>query len=117
MLNYAEAVLLKYEYYLEGLNESWIPLGKNHSVTFTNLNGGTYKLHVRGINADGVHGDEKVLLTLIVTPPFWRTNWFYLLCIFLGSAGVIAYNRIRVRNLQRQKRELEETVENRTEQL
>jgi two-component sensor histidine kinase/ligand-binding sensor domain-containing protein len=117
MVNYAEAALLKYEYYLEGLNEDWISLEKNHSVTLTNLNGGPYKLHVRGVNADGINSPDRALLTLIITPPFWKTNWFYLLCILIVAAAIVVYNRLRSRILRRQKKALEETVRNRTEQL
>ena len=117
MLNYSEGSQSSYEYYLEGLNESWIPSGRNHFVTFTNLGGGTYQLHVRGYNADGVCGDGEKMLTLIVTPPFWKTNTFYVLCVLAVCLGIFGYNRFRLQNLRKQKKELEATVAQRTEQL
>jgi len=38
----------QYKYKLEGFNETWIQLGNNHSVTFTNLSAGDYILKVIG---------------------------------------------------------------------
>jgi hypothetical protein len=43
----------QYRYKLEGFNENWIQLGNNHTVTFTNLTPGEYKLIVTGSNNDG----------------------------------------------------------------
>lgn len=117
MLDYAGSKKTAYDYYLEGFNEDWIPLGNIHQVTFTNLEGGTYKLHVRGYNADGVCGDSRTLLTIIVSPPFWKTAWFYTLCGLFIVASVFGYTRVRLHNLHKQKSKLEETVEHRTEQL
>jgi len=117
MINFAVGDQTTYDYFLEGLNEEWIPIGKNHSVTFTNLDGGTYRLHVRGYNADGICGDGESVLTLIVTPPFWKTKWFFILLFVLVSAGIFSYVRIRLHNLNRTKRELQAMVAKRTEQL
>ncbi len=117
MINYAQGNQTNYDYFLEGLNEDWIPVGKNHSVTFTNLDGGSYYLKVRGYNADGVCEDGKRILTLIVTPPFWRTTWFFVLVVIIICGCIFAYNRMRLRSLKKQKKELEATVEHRTEQL
>ncbi len=117
MINYSDGNHTTYDYYLEGLNIDWVPLGKNHSVSFTNLDGGTYYLRVRGYNADGVCDNGERLLTLIVTPPFWKTNWFYILVFLLTAGSVYAYNRIRLYNLRQQKKLLVATVEKRTTQL
>lgn len=68
-----------YKYYLDGLGNQWLtlPVGVNR-VTLTNLNPGTYTLHVKAINSDGYEGTSTALLTIVVHPPFWLTWWAYL---------------------------------------
>jgi ligand-binding sensor domain-containing protein/serine phosphatase RsbU (regulator of sigma subunit) len=67
----------EYRYKLEGFNETWIQLGTNHNVTFTNLSPGEYTLRVIGSNNDGVWNEEGVSLSIEVLPPWWRTNIAY----------------------------------------
>jgi signal transduction histidine kinase/ligand-binding sensor domain-containing protein/DNA-binding response OmpR family regulator len=117
MLNYDQQEQIRYDYWLEGFNDTWVPNGARNYVSFTNLKGGIYKLHVRGYNAEGECADRGVLLTIMVTPPFWETNLFYGLCAIVLVGGVTTYNRLRVRSLKRQKRQLEGAVALRTEEL
>ena len=76
----------QYKYKLVGFNENWIQLGNNHSVTFTNLSPGDYKLMIAGSNNDGVWNDKGKSLFVEVTPPWWRTNIAYAIYLisFLG---------------------------------
>ena len=76
----------QYRYMLEGFNENWIQLGSNHTITFTNLSPGDYKLRVIGSNNDGVWNENGTTLFIQVQPPWWRTNLAYALygIAFLG---------------------------------
>ena len=63
-----------YSYYLEGFDEEWVNAGSHHSVTYTNLAPGTYVLHVRATNNDGLLSEETTL-RIVITPPFyWNTT-------------------------------------------
>lgn len=63
-----------YQYYLEGLEDDWNTPTHEHSATYTNLSPGTYVLHVRAANNDGIWNDDEVTLTIVITPPFyWNT--------------------------------------------
>jgi ligand-binding sensor domain-containing protein/serine phosphatase RsbU (regulator of sigma subunit) len=67
----------QYRYKLEGFNDTWIQLGTNHNVTFTNLSPGFYTLRVIGSNNDGVWNEEGASLSIRVLPPWWRTKYAY----------------------------------------
>jgi ABC-type transporter Mla maintaining outer membrane lipid asymmetry ATPase subunit MlaF len=73
---------------MEGLSDSIISLVKNNSVSFTNLDPGTYTFKVWTLNDNGVWNKNYSYLTLIISPPFWKTWWFYSLCALL-FAGII----------------------------
>lgn len=67
----------QYAYRLEGYSDNWIQLGAERRATFTNLDGGTYTLRVKGSNSAGVWNDEGASLSILVTPPWWKTPWAY----------------------------------------
>jgi serine phosphatase RsbU (regulator of sigma subunit)/ligand-binding sensor domain-containing protein len=123
----------QYRYKLEGFNENWIQLGNNHSVTFTNLSAGEYKLRVIGSNNDGVWNEEGASLMILVSPPWWRTNIAYALyfvAIFSFLFGIRQYeiNRreqksqiresaLRIKATEAEKRALEIENERKTQEL
>lgn len=85
-LSYREANKNQYAYQMEGFNDSWIPLGTDHQVTFTNLDPGNYVFRVRAANNDGLWNETPAELKITITPPWWKTVWAYLLyaSIFLS---------------------------------
>ncbi|UXP32409.1 methyl-accepting chemotaxis protein [Reichenbachiella agarivorans] len=66
----------QFKYKMEGLNDLWIENGNSHSVSFTNLNPGTFVFRLLGSNNDGVWADNEANLVIIVAPPWWATWWF-----------------------------------------
>jgi len=95
----------QYAVKLEGLSDAWMPLGNKRSVTYSNLDGGTYTLHVRGSNNDGVWNETGTSLTLVVQPPYWQTWWFRSLVVILAVALVITMTSLiyvgRIRKIER----------------
>lgn len=88
-----------YSYYMEGFDSEWINAGNDNSVTYTNLAPGTYTLHVRATNNDGVESDDATL-RIVITPPFyWNTpaQILYLLIIL----ALIYYVVRRIINKQK----------------
>ncbi len=76
----------KFDYKLEHFDKEWVRAFNNHYITYTNIPVGEYVLRVRLTdNSDEQLFNEKTL-SVIITPPFWRTNWAYFLytiCIIL----------------------------------
>jgi ligand-binding sensor domain-containing protein/signal transduction histidine kinase/DNA-binding response OmpR family regulator len=79
VLSFTKSAKNEYAYKMEGLSDQWIQLGTKREITFTNLSHGTYTLHVKGSNGDGVWNKEGLSLDIIITPPWWLTWWAYIL--------------------------------------
>ena len=112
-MEFSEPEEHRYQYKLEGFDADWIMAGKDRSAVYTNLDPGTYKFRVRGDNRDGLWDTKGTAFQLIVLPPWWRTWWFYALCVFAVGGGILLY----IRSLTQQKKRLERTVAARTAEL
>jgi ligand-binding sensor domain-containing protein len=107
----------KFKYMMEGFDNDWIDLDNRRFVTFTNLNPGTYYFKIKAANNDGVWNEAPTVVKLIVTPPFWRTYWFYTLCAIALFVGAYCYIKWREKKLIEEKIILEAAVEQRTDEL
>ena len=106
-LSYYNSSDNQYRYKLEGFNENWIQLGNNHTVTFTNLSPGDYKLIVTGSNNDGLWNYEGRSLFIEVTPPWWRTNIAYAVYVITFLSLLYGVRRFEI-NRREQKTKLRE---------
>ena len=99
-LSYANSQKNRYRYKLEGLEPGWNDVGsKQRLATYTNLDPGKYVFRVQGSNSDGVWNEEGVSLPIVITPPWWRANWFRALCAAVFLALLWAAYQVRVRRL------------------
>ncbi|MBS7566142.1 response regulator [Mucilaginibacter sp. Bleaf8] len=106
----------QYAYMLDGFEDDWNFIGTHHSVTYTNLDPGTYTFRVKAANNEGVWGKETTLV-IKVRPPFWLTWWFRLLAVMVILALIYLVNRYRMRKMNQQRHELERLVAERTRQV
>lgn len=108
---------IKYSIKLEGYDDDWRPATKLTYVTYSNLPPGHYTFKLVGCNSSGVCNSKPVSIKIIITPPFWKTWWFYLI-IFISVAGsLFAYIKIRERQLRLEKKILEDKVNERTAEV
>jgi len=116
-LSYAQPEKNQYTYYLEGFEETWNEVGTRRFGSYTNLPGGTYTLHVKGSNNDGVWNEAGIELSIPVVPPFWVT-WWFLGVVLLAVLGALYIGyRLRVKNHEVREQELESLVDMRTTEL
>jgi len=102
-LSYTNSQKNRYRYKLEGLEPRWNEVdAKQRLATYTNLDAGKYVFRVQGANSDGVWNDEGVSLRILITPPWWRNNWFRALCAAVFLALLWATYQLRVRQLHHQ---------------
>lgn len=92
----------RYAYILEGLHNEWIDLGNRHQVSFTGLSPGSYRLRIKAGNSKGIWNETGTSLNLIITPPFWKSNWAYFLYALLFAAAFFAYRHYDHRKQQRE---------------
>ncbi len=86
----------KYLYRMKGFTDSWQYLDMSVPLTFSQLNPGTYTLEIMKYN-EKPGNDPCWSMTLVVTPPWWKTTLFYFisLSIILLGIGVLIYFIIR----------------------
>ena len=78
----------KYAYKLEGFDTGWVASNNISTATYTNLKAGTYTFYVRAANSYGVWNNEGIKLVIIITPPWWQTNLFYI-CSLLAIVAIL----------------------------
>lgn len=82
---FSDKVMFKVQ--LEGYEKEWRTLGTNRSISYNNLNPGTYTFKVKSSNSAGVWNNKATAYTIKIVPAFWQTWWFKLL-LFLFLAGI-----------------------------
>ena len=102
---------------MEGVDDDWINVGDKKTISYPGLAPGEYIFHVTACNNDGKWNEAGTALRIIIRPPFWRTKWFYALCIIFGALTTLALFRRRTRQLRIEKEILEAKVEERTTEL
>ncbi|MFM9839416.1 MAG: two-component regulator propeller domain-containing protein [Cyclobacteriaceae bacterium] len=112
---YASPDNVCFQYKLDDYDKDWITT-RDRSTTYSSLPPGKFTFHLRVSSAD-CNGEEEAIYEIEISPPFWRTIWFYVLAtvavIFIGLSAI----RYRERSLVREKRELEQRVHERTLEL
>jgi len=66
-----------YEARLKGFDSSWREIGKSPSVTFTNLNSGTYWLQIRCHTGDWETYHTSKVVKIKIALPWWTTWWAF----------------------------------------
>ncbi len=107
----------RFAYKMEGLEETWNYVGNRRFVTYTYLPAGDYVFRVKSANSDGVWSEDGTSLELTITPPFWKTTWFYFLLGINILLVILGFYGLRVRQLRRQEKRLTRLVKERTEEL
>jgi signal transduction histidine kinase len=87
-----------YYYRLSGIDNGWRSNEHNPLVTYTSLPHGDFLFEYKAVNSDGVESDVKTL-SISITPPFYKTIWFYALMVVLVFSGVYAFYRYRIKQL------------------
>ncbi len=95
-LNYTQSFKNRYAYRLEGLNKNWI-YTRERRFSYFNIGADTYTFEVKACNNNGIWNEKPARLTLIISPPWWRTRWFYILCILVISATIYILFQYRLR--------------------
>ena len=116
-LDYILPEKVLYSYQMEGLSDEWSVPSNRPYASYTDLQGGDYTFRVKATNSDGVWNDVGTAIKIRIIPPFYKTKLFYSLCLFLTILLVFIIIRVRVASIKKEKRRLEEMVEQRTKEL
>jgi len=107
----------RFRYKLENFDEDWIDAGTRRVAYYTNIPPGKYVFHVSGCNNDGVWNETGASYSFTLTPFFYQTSWFLLVCIAVGLVLAFSLYWLRVRQILAHEKKLENTVQERTREL
>lgn len=107
----------QYACMMEGFDRDWINLGNKRFVSYTNLDPGEYFFRVIGSNNENVWNREGLRIRVVITPPFYKTTWFYITLLVLVLFCIYCFIHFRTKKLARDKKRLEEEVNIRTNEV
>lgn len=111
---------INYQIKLEGLDDDWRNMGSDRHFYGYNLREGHYTLKVRANSSNSDWDQCRVReLSIVVSPPFYRSLWAYLIYLLLTVAIIYAiyktarnrYRRISQEHAERIEREKQEAID------
>ena len=98
----------QFRYRLDGFDEQWIPGGIQRVALYTNLSPGHYTFHVTARIESGLWSTHEATLAFDLSPQFYQTIWFRLLCGLAVISLLWGAYRLRVSFLHARAAVLEE---------
>ncbi len=90
-----------FRYRLDGRDSAWQEPGTRRQAFYSDLRPGRYRFRVIACNNDGVWNEAGATLDFIVTPAWFQTSWFRILCVVFGVAILGALHKLRLRQIAR----------------
>ncbi len=88
---------VSYRYQLVGYDNTWF-VTNEPSAVYSSLDPGYYVFQLQ-VSTDGENwSTPAVEYSFLITPPFWRTWWFYSLCALIIFTWIYSYVRIQKAN-------------------
>lgn len=78
-----------FSYKLENFDDDFFENVENNSVSYSNLPPGKYRFIVRGSNNDDVWCANPATLTIVITPPWYRSKLAYLIYFLFLLSGIL----------------------------
>ena len=101
-VNFDDGEFTNYAYRLfEEKPSEWINVGDEKTLNFANLKPGNYTFEVKTILSDGTESRQPANIALTISPAYYQTWWFYILCIIAVAAGIYSLYRYRINQLLR----------------
>lgn len=124
--SYADSADITYQYLLEGADKDWSGWDKQKEANYSGLGPGRYVFRVRARTVDGRAGEGSY--AFLILPPWYRTTLayviYFILFVCIMAAGwrmITLLERSKARRkteaLEEQKRVLETTVSERTQEI
>lgn len=88
-LDYTNPPKNLYRYKLENYDDEWIVTNASQRrADYRKVDPGTYSFIIAGSNNDGVWNDKGIKLTIIISPPWWKT-WIFRLSFAIAIITVL----------------------------
>jgi len=116
-LSYFNSNKNQYKYKIREINSDWVNLGTQHKLTFNNMAPGTYSLEILAANNHGYWLEKPFEFTITVLPTFFESAAFVWMMIGLIALVVFVGIRLRLAQLNHQKRKLQQYADKQTANL
>lgn len=107
---------LNFRYKLDNNDRDWINTG-DHSITYSNLDPGTYTFRLEASETEDFTAAYATELNFVIRSPFWRTPVFYIFSAVLFVSLGYSYLKYREQRIRRDKEVLERMVKERTREI
>ncbi len=107
---------LRYSYFLEGFSSDWTPESDNPTASFTNLPPGEYVFKLKVDNGNSIYS-EIFTLPITVTPPYYKTWWFYLFVALSITAVVLLLDKARQKRIDNKNYQVKLEFQNKLSKL
>lgn len=97
--NFAAPEKLRFRYRLDNFDHAWSDPVPGREAAYTNLSPGTYRFRVMASSGDGDWSSPEASIALRVTPLFWQTWWFILLCVLFAILICILIYQLRMQQM------------------
>ncbi len=101
-------------------NDTWIETGNENTLTFYNLPVGEYEFVLDGTNNFGQWSNDPIALHITIAPPFWKTQWAFLVYGLFLTWVIWAAYRMRIKKKEQEwrlKTAMETAIVKQREQL
>lgn len=115
-LAFRNPVQVTYEYRVEGLDTGF-QVTRDRAVRLTNLAPGEYVFRVFARNSHGIRSTKAAEFRFVILPPFWERWWFQGAGILFFGGIVVTSVGLRIKQLKRQSRFMEELHRSKLEAL
>lgn len=102
VLKVSPSIPAQFSYRLDGLQKDWSYSNGRGIANYTNIPPGSYKFLFNASNEHGRWNKEPLSITIEISPPFWKTIWFYGFCFLLTSATLFWAIRQRLARIRAQ---------------
>ncbi|HEY6978810.1 MAG TPA: triple tyrosine motif-containing protein, partial [Chitinophagaceae bacterium] len=107
---------VRYQYFLEGLDDNWSAITGKSEATYNNLPHGKYTFKTKAVNSEGYWSNE-LNYSFVILPPWWSTWWANVSYVFLFLVVLALFIKLREKTLRKEKLLLEEKIIVRTQEL
>jgi signal transduction histidine kinase len=87
---------VRFRYRMENFDRGWMDAGTRRAAYYMNLPDGEYTFRVQARNRDGVWNEAGAKFAFEIAPHYYRTAWFYLLCVAVVGCVVLSAHLVRM---------------------
>ena len=87
----------RFFYQLQGVDDTWHPIGSQHFISFNSLSPGKYTLKIKGNTGNGSPSINELSIGIRVKQVFYKTVWFiaFIVAAVLTTIWLVVRYRIR----------------------